>query len=151
VDRDRRRICQAGLALGCSALVPACGSSSNTLPTCSSGAVAAGNINDVADNRAVKQQTAQVSVFICHDAGGYYALDAGCTHLGCDVQPKDGADLAQGFICICHGATYDANGLNPTAPAPSPLRHYLLCVQPSGTLLVDITAQGVDPSTRLKL
>ena len=90
------------------------------------------------------------NVFVCHDADGYYAVDAGCTHLGCDVALKAGGDLKQWFACPCHGATYDANGQNPTTPAPLPLKHYALCVQPSGTLLVDVTEAGVDPKVRLK-
>ena len=150
VDRDRRLICKATLALGAASVLPACGNGSTMTEQCSAGATAVGNSADVAMNDAVMHPTPTTNVFVCRDANGYYAVDAGCTHLGCDVALKAGGDLKQGFSCPCHGATYDAEGLNPTAPAPKPLKHYALCVQPSGTLLVDVTEAGVDPKVRLK-
>ncbi len=152
MDRDRRRICQAGLALGASCALPACGSSAKTTEMCGATAVGIGNTADVALND-VKQVPTSValgdSLLLCHDAGGYYAMDAGCTHLGCDVMPAAPGDLKQGFRCMCHGATYDANGQHPTAPAPSPLKHYLVCSEPSGALIVD-TAVEVDPTVRMR-
>jgi len=154
VDRDRRLICKATLALGAVTILPACGNNANNGPTCGSSAIGVGTADSVPLNTAVNIPTgaAQVgmSIFICHDAEGFYAVDAGCTHLGCDVALKAAGDLKQGFACPCHGATYDANGQNPTSPAPSPLKHYALCAQPSGTLLVDVTEAGVDPKVRLK-
>jgi len=149
VDRDRRLICKATLALGAASVLPACGSSEMPF-VCSTGATAAGNTADIAVNNAVMHPTPTTNVFICRDEDGYYAVDAGCTHLGCDVALKASGDLKQGFACPCHGATYDANGQNPTSPAPMPLKHYGLCAQPSGTLLVDVTEAGVDPKVRLK-
>ncbi len=156
MDRDRRLICKAGVALGAASILPACGKGSPAPGTmdmaeaCPSQAVAVGNIADVGVNDAVMHPTPTTNVFVCRDAGGYYAVDAGCTHLGCDVMLKTPGSLNAGFACPCHGATYDANGLNPTTPAPAPLKHYALCVQPSGTLLVDVTEAGVDPTVRLK-
>ena len=149
MDRDRRLICKATLALGAASVLPACGNSTME-ETCSASAVAVGNMMDVAVNDAVMHPTPTTNVFVCRDDGGYYAIDAGCTHLGCDVALKAAGDLKQGFACPCHGATYDANGQTPTAPAPSPLKHYALCMQTSGTLLVDVTEAGVDPKVRLK-
>jgi Rieske Fe-S protein len=150
VDRDRRLICKATLALGAASVLPACGNGSSMTEVCSTNATAVGNTADLAVNDAVMHPTPTTNVFVCRDANGYYAVDAGCTHLGCDVALKTAGDLKQGFACPCHGATYDAEGLNPTTPAPSPLKHYALCVQPSGTLLVDVTEMGVDPKVRLK-
>ena len=152
MDRDRRRICQAGLALGAAAVLPACGSSDKMNEMCSGSAIGVGNAADVPMNGLVQVPTALAdgdSVLVCHDAGGYYAMDGGCTHLGCDVMLKAAGDLEQGFYCMCHGATYDANGQNPTTPAPRPLKHYLMCAQPSGALLVDVGME-VDPKVRLK-
>jgi Rieske Fe-S protein len=151
VDRDRRLICKAGLVLGAASVLPACGDGTTVAAVCTAGAVGVGNAADVPLNGAVLHPTPQANVFICHDAQGFYAVDAGCTHLGCDVEMKAAGDLKQGFNCPCHGATYDANGDKPTAPAPTPLRHYLLCAQPSGALVVDVTQNGVDATVRLKL
>jgi Rieske Fe-S protein len=158
VDRDRRRICKAGLALGAAAVLPACGNSSKggdmgdpcQLPD----SLNVGNAADVPVNGAVNVPTSLAkgdSVFLCRDADGYYCVDAGCTHLGCDVALA-GADVTKGFACPCHGATYDANGQNPTAPAPSPLVHYRLCAEPSGALSAEISDAGiVDPKVRIKV
>jgi thiosulfate dehydrogenase [quinone] large subunit len=155
-DQLRRRFCQAGLALGAVAILPACGGSAKSSAiisgdggVCGTNTVAVGNVSDVAVNDAILRQTPTTDVFICHDAAGFYAVDAGCTHFGCDVGLKAAKDLTQGFLCPCHGATYDAQGENPTTPAPSPLPHYSLCLEDSGTLVVDLDV-NVDASFRLK-
>lgn len=153
MDRERRLICKAGLALGAAAALPACGSSQKNTADCGSGSLGVGNAADVAMNGAKNVPTSQAplgsSIFICRDADGYYALDAGCTHLGCDVALANATDLTQGFACPCHGATYDANGEKPTSPAPSPLTHFLVCGEPSGALLVDL-GTVVDAKVRFK-
>lgn len=114
---------------------------------CSNRSVALGlSAADVPEGTAVMRSTPETNVFVCHDKDGLYVVDAGCTHLGCDVSF---VDAASGFSCMCHGATYDFNGQNPTSPAPSPLPHYLVCAQPSGTLTVDVD-MIVDPKVRLK-
>ena len=153
MNRDRRLICKASLALGVASVLPACGGSSTMAATCSANSLGVGNAADIPVDTAVNVLTGAakvgMSIFICHDADGFYAVDAGCTHLGCDVALKSATDLKQGFACPCHGATYDANGLLPTSPAPAPLTHYLVCGEPSGALVVDVTA-AVDPKTRFK-
>jgi thiosulfate dehydrogenase [quinone] large subunit len=163
VDRNRRTLCQAGLALGCVAALPACGGSSNKSSdggsdggdSCDVGDVGVGNASDTPLNSATNVPVSNangMSLFICHDADGYYAVDAGCTHLGCDVALKAMSDLAQGFLCPCHGATYDANGLHPTGLAPSPLLHYALCAEPSGALVCKVSPSApVAPTVRLKV
>ena len=152
MDRDRRLICKASLALGVATVLPACGNGSSMMATCSARALGVGNAADIPVDTAVNIPTGEakgMSIFVCHDADGFYAVDAGCTHLGCDVGLKDAADLKQGFLCPCHGATYDANGQMPTSPAPSPLTHYQLCGETSGALVVDIGVE-VDPKVRFK-
>jgi Rieske Fe-S protein len=153
VDRDRRLICKGTLALGALTILPACGNGAMNGPTCGSSAIGVGDADNVPVNTAVNIPTgaAQVgmSIFICHDADGFFALDAGCTHLGCDVAMTDPTNLKKGFSCPCHGATYDFEGENPTSPAPAALTHYQVCGQPSGALVVDL-AQKVDAKTRFK-
>ncbi len=153
-DRLRRRLCQAGLVLGASALLPACGGAAkggdSAGGSCSdNNTVAVGSVDDVPLDGAVMHTTPTTNLFVCHDAQGFYAVDSGCTHLGCDVALKASGDLKQGFLCPCHGATYDAQGENPTTPAESALPHYALCMQESGTLVVDLLTV-VDAGTRLK-
>ena len=55
---------------------------------------------------------------------GLYALTSVCTHRGCDVEPVRGGT----FLCPCHAAAYDANGVVTGGPAPRPLEHYALMV-----------------------
>jgi len=149
IDGGRRTFCAAaGLALAGAAL-DACGGASCPVEpaTCGATAFATGiHGSDVAMNSAASIQMPQAHVFVCRDAGGVYALDAGCTHLGCDV---NFVDAKSGFLCPCHGATYDFNGEHPAGLARGPLVHYALCATPSGILIVDVNQQ-VDACVRLK-
>jgi thiosulfate dehydrogenase (quinone) large subunit len=153
VDRDRRLICKASLALGAVSVLPACGNGTKVTAMCATAALGVGNAADIPANSAVNVPTGQaplgMSLWICHDADGFYAFDAGCTHLQCDVMLTNASDLKQGFQCPCHGATYDANGQHPTGLAPLPLKHYLVCGEPSGSLVVDLDME-VDPTVRFK-
>jgi Rieske Fe-S protein len=120
------------------------------------------NITDVQMNTATYFSLPQTNIWVCRDDKGVYAMDAECTHLGCPAKPHALSDpdpsldpmigtpvsgLSSGFKCNCHGATYDPNGQNPTAPAPAPLNHYLVCTTLSGIIYVD-PGQVVDPSIR---
>jgi Rieske Fe-S protein len=152
MDEQRRRFCQvAGLTLVGAAALPGCGDSGGagdggTLQ-CSSTAISAGiRIGDVQPNTATLYAAPDTSVFICRDDRGIYAVDAGCTHLGCDVEF---VSAQEGFKCPCHLATFSFNGENPTGLAPTPLPHYLVCTTVSGVLVID-TQQVVPANTRYK-
>jgi nitrite reductase/ring-hydroxylating ferredoxin subunit len=149
---NRREFCRlsgAAVAAAAAAAMPACGGGAACFQggTCGAASVATGlNAADVVVGTATLRTTPQANLFVCRDAAGIYAVDAGCTHLGCDVQF---VSAQAGFSCACHGATYDFNGERPTAPAPKPLAHYAVCATPSGALLVD-TEQLVDACARFK-
>jgi len=73
-----------GLALGAVTILPACGNGTTMTEMCSTNALGVGNAADIPVDSAVNVPTGQakgMSIFICHDAGGFYAVDAGCTHL----------------------------------------------------------------------
>jgi len=53
--------------------------------------------------------------------GGYRALSAECTHLGCTVQ-YNGAN--KNIWCACHNGVYDLEGRNVSGPPPRPLERY---------------------------
>jgi cytochrome b6-f complex iron-sulfur subunit len=57
--------------------------------------------------------------------GGYRALSAVCTHLGCTVQLRpDG----QSIWCACHNGLYDLEGRNVSGPPPRPLESFIVHV-----------------------
>ena len=57
--------------------------------------------------------------------GGYRALSAVCTHLGCTVQLRpDG----QSIWCACHNGFYDLEGRNVSGPPPRPLESFVVHV-----------------------
>lgn len=56
---------------------------------------------------------------LLHAESGFSALSLVCTHLGCTLN-----DQANGFVCPCHGSTFDADGNVTHRPADKPL-HYL--------------------------
>jgi cytochrome b6-f complex iron-sulfur subunit len=75
-------------------------------------------------------------LFILHLADGFAAVSAVCTHQGCIVQPREGAD---GFQCPCHGAIFDGLGAPTSGPAPSALTWYTLSVE-SDQVVIDLDA-----------
>lgn len=82
------------------------------------------------------------------DSGGYYALDAVCTHLGCIVNQ---APAGQGALeCACHGSQFDAAGRVVHGPAEKALRYLMLEWDDTGNLVID-RRQMVDPAFRLPL
>ena len=83
---------------------------------------------------------ASAELFVCHDANGFYCLDALCTHAGCDMGQQGGfntANLGSGFFCNCHGSSFDANGGVTGGPAPTGLPHYQLAFDSSGDAWID--------------
>jgi cytochrome b6-f complex iron-sulfur subunit len=73
------------------------------------------------------------SMLIHHRDGGWAALDAVCTHLGCTVQYQSDRDVIH---CFCHGGEYDSRtGKNVSGPPPRPLRSYQARVVADGVLV----------------
>jgi len=73
-------------------------------------------------------------VYIVRTAGGFYAVSAVCTHLGCVTQWKPEADL---IACPCHGSKFKPNGAKIEGPAPRPLPHFSITLTADGELVVD--------------
>jgi menaquinol-cytochrome c reductase iron-sulfur subunit len=67
-------------------------------------------------------QTARTAVWLRrtgeHD---FTAFGLNCTHLGCPVNWRPGAEL---FLCPCHGGVYYADGSVAGGPPPRPLVRY---------------------------
>src|SRR3974377_697482 len=73
-------------------------------------------------------------VYIVRTAGGFYAVSAVCTHLGCVTQWKPEANM---IACPCHGSKFNPEGKKLEGPAPPPLPHYSISLTADGELLVD--------------
>jgi cytochrome b6-f complex iron-sulfur subunit len=73
-------------------------------------------------------------VYIVRTVGGFYAVSAVCTHLGCVTQWKPEANM---IACPCHGSKFTPEGKKLEGPAPRPLPHYSIVLTAGGELLVD--------------
>lgn len=153
MDDSRRKFCQAaGVALAGSMLPLQVG--------CLGTPVAPDNPlidtmlkpGDVALDDAEQVMAPDEFIYLCHDANGFYAMSAYCTHAHCVIAftcPMDGNMDPLGFLCSCHNSQYDFNGTVVTPPAPKSLPHYKVTLKADGTFQVDVS-QVVDPSTRLQ-
>jgi cytochrome b6-f complex iron-sulfur subunit len=83
-------------------------------------------------------------VFIAHEAAGFYAMGAVCTHLGCLVQYERERNR---LLCPCHGSQFSTRGEVTQGPAPRPLPRLQLAYE-RGQLVVDV-ARVVDQDTYL--
>lgn len=80
-------------------------------------------------------------LFVVRSVDGFGAFSSRCTHLGCTVRRT-----AEGFVCPCHGATYDSNGEVTAGPARDPLPWVAVRLGPDGRLWADRDT-AVDPGT----
>jgi cytochrome b6-f complex iron-sulfur subunit len=73
-------------------------------------------------------------VVLVREQGGFYALRAVCTHLGCipNWQPQSGV-----FECPCHGSAFRKSGVNISGPAPRPLERLGIFLDDGGRVVVD--------------
>ncbi|HEX8954018.1 MAG TPA: Rieske (2Fe-2S) protein [Polyangia bacterium] len=96
---------------------------------------------------AVDQSTwfACARVMVVRDAAGLYAMTSICPHEQCDVQF---APNTHDFQCPCHLSTFDFNGGLTMGPATTGLVHYLVTIDGSGNVVVDLQT-NVPPSTRV--
>ncbi|MBN1465810.1 Rieske (2Fe-2S) protein [candidate division KSB1 bacterium] len=76
----------------------------------------------------------KASVFIYRDHVGLRAVSALCTHLGCTLEQSD-----DGFLCPCHGSSFDGDGRAQSGPAPQSLAWFQVSLAPDGQLVVDKT------------
>jgi menaquinol-cytochrome c reductase iron-sulfur subunit len=69
-------------------------------------------------------QTARTAVWLRRTgAADFTAFGLNCTHLGCPVNWRPGAEL---FLCPCHGGVYYADGSVAGGPPPRPLVQYTI-------------------------
>jgi cytochrome b6-f complex iron-sulfur subunit len=73
-------------------------------------------------------------VFVVHEAAGFFALSATCTHLGCMTRYEKENNR---IFCPCHGSQFAVDGAVTGGPAPRALRRLDLALE-DGRLIVDI-------------
>ncbi|MFL5515798.1 MAG: ubiquinol-cytochrome c reductase iron-sulfur subunit, partial [Gemmatimonadales bacterium] len=67
-------------------------------------------------------QTAKTAIYVRRVTDQQFTVFAvNCTHLGCPVNWRDGANL---FMCPCHGGVYYADGTVSAGPPPRALPQY---------------------------
>ncbi len=94
----------------------------------------AGGVDDIAVGAAKKVIVAGSAVIIIRTAGGFKALSAVCTHLGCLV----GWDQARGqIVCPCHGGVFNVDGKVVSGPPPKALPSYEVSVI-NGRIMVKV-------------
>ncbi len=71
---------------------------------------------------------------VVREEGGFYALRAVCTHLGCI--PNWLPDQRK-FRCPCHGSGFHADGKNFEGPAPRPMERLKISLDEDGQIVVD--------------
>jgi Rieske Fe-S protein len=146
IDLGRRRLCQAmcaGAGMVVVQTVTGCGEENGQMANCAATAIGVGDAATLAVGQA--RWIESIKVFVCHDSGGYYAMDSQCTHIGTDIKF---VDEASGFKCPLHMSTFTFNGKVTMGPATVDLPHYSLCATESGLLVVD-TTKKVTADTRL--
>jgi cytochrome b6-f complex iron-sulfur subunit len=73
-------------------------------------------------------------VVVNRGEGKLYAVNAICTHKGCDVvYDKDSGHLR----CPCHGSEFGLDGRNIKGPADQPLKSYNITIQ-SGRVAIEL-------------
>jgi cytochrome b6-f complex iron-sulfur subunit len=70
--------------------------------------------------------------YLGHDARGFYAIIAVCTHLGCTPRLE-----ANDFACPCHGSKFTRAGEVVNGPATRALDRALVGRAASGKLVID--------------
>ena len=85
------------------------------------------------------------NLFVLHDAEGFAAVAAVCTHLGCIVSATP-----DGLECPCHGSRFARDGRVVRGPAPSPLVWFEISLGADGQIVVD-TKKTVAVGTKVAL
>ncbi len=83
--------------------------------------------------------------FLYREEGGFHAISATCTHLGCIVASTDA-----GFACPCHGSRFAKDGSVVGGPAPAALPWLEIALAPDGQLQVNAES-SVPKGTRFRV
>ena len=125
-------------AISCPAILGSCKGGGNVI-------VDAGNVADYAEGDLVAIVGEGVALGL--DAEGFYALSTFCTHTNCDMSEQGTIDGVDGFVCSCHGSTFDVGGKVTNGPAETDLEAYDVAIDESGAITINL-GEVVDASRR---
>jgi Rieske Fe-S protein len=84
------------------------------------------------------------AVLVANTVWGFVALEAACTHSGCEVSWVSEDEEAE---CPCHGSRFASDGTPLALPATGPLTAYAVAVDPvTKDVVVDL--RGASPGSR---
>ena len=85
------------------------------------------------------------NIYVYRDHKGIRVVSAICTHLGCTIEKSD-----TGFVCPCHGSSYDQVGHVLSGAAMKNLPWFRAHLREGGILFVDIRSV-VSPDEIVKI
>ena len=97
-----------------------------------------GDLNSVPEGEMRVFDVDGSKVNVAHAAGGLYAFDDTCTHMGCSLAngELDGTTVT----CACHGSQFDVtSGAVLRGPAQRPVRSHKVDVQ-DGSIMAEAGA-----------
>ena len=97
-----------------------------------------GDLNSVPEGEMRVFEVDGSKVNVAHAAGGLYAFDDTCTHMGCSLAngELDGTTVT----CACHGSQFDVtSGAVLRGPAQRPVRSHKVDVQ-DGSIMAEAGA-----------
>lgn len=75
------------------------------------------------------------NIWVVKEPTQLYVVNAVCTHLGCTPDWKENENK---YKCPCHGSGYYRDGTNFEGPAPRPMEHCYVAIDPAdGQVIVD--------------
>jgi len=85
-----------------------------------------GPLDDYRADGVTTRWVSRHGVWLVHNGGRLFALEARCTHLGCKPQWIAGRGV---FRCPCHGSRFAPDGQVLRGPATEALRRYAIRVE----------------------
>jgi len=148
VTCSRREALVAASSLSAGALLAGCGGTEELgsglcMGTQPASAKVVTGADTLAEGKAILVPGTNKPIYVVRDGRGFLALNATCTHQGCDAIYVAERNL---YECGCHGSRYNVDGTVIMGPAQKPLQHVFICRNSDGLIVVqpDHPLTGID-------